>query len=89
MTERLELSSMALAERKKQVRFAVKAPASPDVDERLLEDLHELCEVQESSTAFILVHSHTRRHKPKSSLKKKLAKKLGEGGGGTAQVGRQ
>jgi hypothetical protein len=34
-TRRSELSSTALAERKKQVRFAVEAPASPDVDERL------------------------------------------------------
>jgi hypothetical protein len=80
MTERLELSSMAPAERKKQVRFAVKAPASPDVDERLLEDLHELCEVQESSTAFILVHSHTKTQ-AQVVADEEACQKAGGGGG--------
>jgi hypothetical protein len=41
-TERIELSSAAPAERKKQMRFTLEAPASPSVDERLLEQLHEL-----------------------------------------------
>jgi KUP system potassium uptake protein len=58
MTGRIELSSAAPAERKKQVRFAVEAPVSPGVDERLLEELHKLCEARESITAFILRHSH-------------------------------
>jgi hypothetical protein len=48
------------------------------VDERLLEELHELCEARESDTAFILGHSHVKM-KPGSSLLKKLAKKLGGG----------
>jgi KUP system potassium uptake protein len=49
------------------VRFTVEAPASPGVDERLLEELHELCEVRESDTTFILGHSHVKT-KPGSSL---------------------
>jgi KUP system potassium uptake protein len=67
MTGRIELSSAASAERKKQVRFTVEAPASPGVDEHLLEELHELCEVRESDTTFILGHSHVKT-KPGSSL---------------------
>ncbi|GJN10680.1 hypothetical protein PR202_ga28795 [Eleusine coracana subsp. coracana] len=59
----------------KKVRFAVEsppAPASPGVDERVLEELHELCEAREAGTAFILGHSHVKA-KPGSSLPKKLA----------------
>jgi KUP system potassium uptake protein len=69
---RIELSAAAPAERKKRVRFAVEAPASPGVDEGVLGELHELCEAQESGTAFILGHSHVKT-KPGSSLLKKLA----------------
>jgi KUP system potassium uptake protein len=58
-TRRSELSSTALAERKKQVRFAVEAPAEPRHG-WALEELHELCEAQESGTAFILGHSHVK-----------------------------
>ncbi|TVU37233.1 hypothetical protein EJB05_10536 [Eragrostis curvula] len=59
---------------RKQVRFAVEAaaPASPGVDERVLAELHELCEAREAGTAFILGHSHVQT-KPGSSLLKKLA----------------
>jgi KUP system potassium uptake protein len=53
-TGRIELSSVAPAERKKHVRFTMEAPTSPGVDEHLLEELHELCEERESGTAFIL-----------------------------------
>jgi KUP system potassium uptake protein len=85
MTGRIELSSTAPAERKKHVRFAVEALASPGMNERLLEELHELCEMRESDTAFILGHSHVKT-KPGSSLKKH-AKKLGGGGGEEARGG--
>jgi hypothetical protein len=73
-TGRIELSSVAPAERKKHVRFAMEAPASPSMDEHLMEELYELCEVRESGTAFILRHSHVKM-KLGSSLLKKLAKK--------------
>ncbi|GJN33423.1 hypothetical protein PR202_gb22021 [Eleusine coracana subsp. coracana] len=75
----IELAAAAAAARnnknKKKVRFAVEsppAPASPGVDERVLEELHELCEAREAGTAFILGHSHVKA-KPGSSLPKKLA----------------
>jgi hypothetical protein len=44
------------------------------MDEHLMEELYELCEVRESGTAFILRHSHVKM-KLGSSLLKKLAKK--------------
>jgi len=46
------------------------------VDERVLEELHELCEAREAGTAFILGHSHVQT-KPGSSLLKKLAVGVG------------
>jgi KUP system potassium uptake protein len=42
---------------KKQARFLVASPRSPDVDENMLEKLHELCEAREAGTAFIMEHS--------------------------------
>ncbi|CAL5061036.1 unnamed protein product [Urochloa decumbens] len=68
---------MAPAPKTKRVRFAVeesrRSPAAGgEVDERVLEELHELCEARESGTAFILGHSHVQT-KPGSSLLKKLA----------------
>lgn len=59
----------------KKVRFVLEA-ASPDVDKRVLEELHELCEAREAGTAFILGHSHVQT-KPGSSLLKKLAVGVG------------
>ncbi|XP_062187442.1 probable potassium transporter 9 [Phragmites australis] len=62
---------------KKHVRFAVECrPRSPGVDERVLEELRELCEAREAGTAFILGHSHVQT-KPGSSLLKKLAVGVG------------
>uniref|UniRef100_A0A0A9CZ47 Potassium transporter n=1 Tax=Arundo donax TaxID=35708 RepID=A0A0A9CZ47_ARUDO len=77
-TNGIELAAAAPAPAmKKQVRFAVEsAPRSPGVDERVLEELHELCEARESGTAFILGHSHVQT-KPGSSLLKKLAVGVG------------
>jgi hypothetical protein len=42
---------------KKEARFLVASPRSPDVDENMLEELHELCEAREADTAFIMEHS--------------------------------
>jgi hypothetical protein len=41
----------------KEARFLVASPRSPDVDENMLEELHELCEAREAGTAFIMEHS--------------------------------
>ncbi|RCV14510.1 hypothetical protein SEVIR_2G445100v4 [Setaria viridis] len=73
----IELAAAAPAI-KKQVRFAVEsaAPRSPGVDERVLEELQELCEAREAGTAFILGHSHVQT-KPGSSVLKKLAVGVG------------
>jgi len=71
----IELAAAAPAI-KKQVRFAATPCRSPGVDERVLEELHELCEAREAGTAFILGHSHVQT-KPGSSLLKKLAVGVG------------
>ncbi|AQK92406.1 serine/threonine protein kinase 3 [Zea mays] len=42
---------------KKQARFLVASPRSPDVNETMMEELHELCEAREAGTAFIMEHS--------------------------------
>ena len=78
----IELAAAPPAIIRKQVRFAVESAAtcrrSPGgvADERVLEELHELCEAREAGTAFILGHSHVQT-KPGSSLLKKLAVGVG------------
>ncbi|RLM85709.1 potassium transporter [Panicum miliaceum] len=71
----IELAAAPAPAIKKQVRFAVES-RSPGVDERVLEELRELCEAREAGTAFILGHSHVQT-KPGSSVLKKLAVGVG------------
>nr|CAB3455326.1 unnamed protein product [Digitaria exilis] len=76
----IELSATAAAGAvRKQVRFAVEMPrrsGGGGVEERVVEELREVCEAREAGTAFILGHSHVQT-KPGSSLLKKLAVGVG------------
>nr|CAB3458980.1 unnamed protein product [Digitaria exilis] len=73
----MELAAAATGAVRKQVRFAVEMPRrSGGVEERMVEELREVCEAREAGTAFILGHSHVQT-KPGSSLLKKLAVGVG------------
>ncbi|XP_073293054.1 potassium transporter 2 [Primulina huaijiensis] len=74
----IEMEPMTIPQRK--VRFTVENESEIDVgsemEVRMMEELHDLNEAQQSGTAFILGHSHVRA-KQGSSLLKKLAINFG------------
>lgn len=74
----IEMEPMTIPQRK--VRFAFENESEIDVgsemEVRMMEELHDLHEAQQSGTAFILGHSHVRA-KQGSSLLKKFAINFG------------